>query len=198
MAFLLTSGILSVFELPANAMSSEQHSVATDKPSNIAALYMGDIDWLVDQSAKASKKYEKEALRLKEKSDVSQSISSTQDTKLEKYVFISLAMPEQGLMDLLKQSKKEGFIPVLRGFKQGSYKETAYALNQIITKTGYGVIIDPELYKEFAIKVVPTYVVTHEAKVCQASQSCMPRKANKLSGNVTPEFAMQKLKKVMP
>ena len=152
----------------------------------------------VDRRISPDKQYEKEVLQLKKQADllISQAISNTQVTKLEKYVFISLAMP--GLMDLLKQSKKEGFIPVLRGFKEGSYKKTIQALNQIITKTGYGVIIDPELYKEFAIKVVPTYVVTHEAKACQASQSCMPRKANKLSGNVTPEFAMQKLKQVMP
>lgn len=162
--------------------------------------YAAQLDQLVDKSHKAGKQYEKEALQLKEKSNfpVSQAISNTQDGTLEKYVFISLALPEQGLMDLLKQSKKEGFIPVLRGFKQGSYKKTAYALNQIIAKTGYGVIIDPELYKEFGIKVVPTYVVTHEAKVCNTTQSCMPRKSNKLSGNVTPEFALQKLKQVLP
>ena len=154
----------------------------------------------VDRLTSPDKKYETEVLQLKKQAGllISQSISSTQVTKLEKYVFISLAMPEQGLMDLLKQAKKEGFIPVLRGFKQGSYKKTVQALNQIITKTGYGVIIDPELYKEVAIKVVPTYVVTQEAKACQATQSCMLRKSNKLSGNVTPEFAIQKLKKVMP
>ncbi len=113
-----------------------------------------------------------------------------------KYVFISFAMPESALNALIRQAKEEKFIPVMRGFKDGSYKKTAEALQQIIKETAYGIIIDPELFKEFDVKVIPTFVSVSEIeKMCLPNTTCLPRKHNKLSGNVTVTYALEQLTK---
>ena len=115
------------------------------------------------------------------------------DKELEKYVFVSFTIPEHALKELIKQAKQHEFIPVLRGFKEGSYKKTSVALEQIIKETEYGVIIDPEIYKEFDVKLVPAFVIAEPKTQCLPNTSCKPRHFNKLSGNVTVQFANQKL-----
>ena len=75
----------------------------------------------------------------------------TNGNKLEKYVFISLSIPEGALMDIIHDAKTHGFKPILRGFKENSYKKTVDALANIVKQTGYGVIIDPELFKTYEI-----------------------------------------------
>jgi conjugal transfer pilus assembly protein TrbC len=115
------------------------------------------------------------------------------DNKLEKYVFVSFAMPEHSLKEIIKQAKQYEFVPVLRGFKEGSYKKTIEALDHIIKETGYGVIIDPEIYKEFDIKLIPAFVIAEPKAQCLPNTSCRLRNFNRLSGNVTVQFAKQKL-----
>jgi conjugal transfer pilus assembly protein TrbC len=112
---------------------------------------------------------------------------------LDKYVFISLSMPEQGLKELLIGAKEKEFVPVLRGFKNDSYKETVKALEALIKETGYGVIVEPDLYRTFEINVVPTYVISEKKEICPPNSSCIAPKYKKLSGNVTAEFAYKKL-----
>lgn len=113
--------------------------------------------------------------------------------KLQRYVFISLGMPEQGLISIISQAKQYGFIPILRGFKEGSYKKTVLALEEIIKKTEYGIVIDPELFKEFDIEVVPTFVIVKHNNC--ARSICQSKKFNKLSGNVSVKFALETLLK---
>ena len=106
-----------------------------------------------------------------------------------KLVFISLSMNEKNLEQIIREAKLYGFTPVLRGFKDGSYIKTTKVLSSIITKTGSGVVIDPESFKEFNIKAVPTFVVA-QGKACLLEDKCAAVKYNMLSGNVTFDYVL--------
>ena len=94
------------------------------------------------------------------------------DEKYRRLVFISLSMPEKVLETIINQAKIHHFVPVLRGFMDGSYVKTAEFLQNIIKKTEYGVVIDPESFKEFDVIRVPTFVLSELPKDCLESQSC--------------------------
>lgn len=117
------------------------------------------------------------------------------NSELRKYLFVSFSMPESALMELIKQAKEHGFVPVLRGFKNEEYKPTFEALASILKETGYGVNIDPELFKEFAVDTVPSFVVAAPEKICPPNMSCRKSKFNKISGNITIAYALEKLVK---
>ena len=117
--------------------------------------------------------------------------ADTQDINSERrLVFLSLSMNERNIEQIIKQSKIYGFTPVIRGFKNGSYIETAQYLASVIEKTGYGVVVDPESFKEFDVKVVPTFVVA-EAACTGEGESCKSSKYNKISGNVSLEHVLR-------
>jgi type-F conjugative transfer system pilin assembly protein TrbC len=108
-----------------------------------------------------------------------------------KLVFISLSQNTANLEQLIKQAKANGFIPVMRGFKDDSYVETAKFFAEIIKKTGYGIVIDPDSFKEFAVQVVPTFVVASAKEECADGQSCIPAKFNKIAGNVSFDYVLR-------
>jgi type-F conjugative transfer system pilin assembly protein TrbC len=120
------------------------------------------------------------------------------NNNIQKYVFISFSMPETALKEIVSQAKVEGFTPVMRGFFEGSHKKTVLKLNEIIKSTDGGVAIDPEIFKEFSVTRVPTFLITDEkAKPCLPNTSCAPRKHHRLSGHVTVKYAHEKLLKAM-
>ena len=82
----------------------------------------------------------------------------------------------------------------MRGFKDGSYVKTAEFLSSIIKRTGHGVEIDPESFKEFDVKVVPTFVVAGIADHCEEGY-CISAKYNKISGNVTFDYVLRLFEK---
>ena len=98
--------------------------------------------------------------------NLSQGFKKSQDL-LQKLCYITddnKKWKKSNLENILKEAKSYGFTPILRGFKDGSYKETVVFLQEIMEKINYGVVIDPESFKEFDVKLVPTFVVTKEQK----------------------------------
>ena len=114
------------------------------------------------------------------------------DEKYRRLVFISLSMPEKVLETIINQAKIHHFVPVLRGFMDGSYVKTAEFLQNIIKKTEYGVVIDPESFKEFDVIRVPTFVLSELPKDCLESQSCLKAKYHKIAGNISFEYVVEK------
>ena len=113
------------------------------------------------------------------------------DYHLRKLVFISLSQNKTNLENIIKSAKQYGFTPVIRGFKDGNYVATVKFLNEIIIKTGYWVEIDPESFKEFEIKLVPSFVVAGPRNKCLENQSCSPTKFNKVVGNVSFDYVVR-------
>ena len=103
-------------------------------------------------------------------------------SKGKRLVFLTLAMNKKNLEQIIREARVYGFIPVIRGFKDGSYIATAKYLSDIIEKTGYGVEVDPESFKEFDVKLVPTFVVA--VPKCTEG-NCKEVKYNKVTGNIS-------------
>lgn len=116
------------------------------------------------------------------------------------YIFISFSMGEKALLNLAHEAKQYGAVLVLRGFKDGSYLKTAKALQEIILKTGQGVLIDPELYTLFDITAVPTFILAKPFKLSPQERIQTPIKwapikwapiHDKIQGHVSICYALE-------
>jgi conjugal transfer pilus assembly protein TrbC len=99
------------------------------------------------------------------------------------YVFVSFSMPKESIESLLKEAAKHNAVLVLRGLKNNSFKETAKIIKDFYDndkRESAGFEINPELFEKHAINHVPVFLNTSNQ--------------NRLSGNVTLSFAVQKLK----
>lgn len=94
------------------------------------------------------------------------------------YVFVSLTMPKITLKALAQSAQAHQGVLVIRGLIDNSFIKTG----KFIQELGEGVILDPNLFKEYDIKVVPTFVLTSS------------KGYSRIAGNVTADYALQKLK----
>lgn len=97
---------------------------------------------------------------------------------VEHYVFISLSMPKPSIKQLLDQSKELNAQVVLRGFINNSHKTTAEIMQDLVTTSQYGLIVDPELFTKYQITKVPTFVIVRAVHY------------DKLSGNISWQEAI--------
>jgi type-F conjugative transfer system pilin assembly protein TrbC len=96
-------------------------------------------------------------------------------------VFVSFSMPKASLMKLGDQSQKYKATLVLRGIHEDSFLKTKDKILEINPK-GLQLQIHPDLFRQYNIKRVPTFVLVKNGM-----------EINRLSGNVTLEFAHSKL-----
>jgi len=101
------------------------------------------------------------------------------------YIFVSLSMPKQGLIDLGKQAQRFGGVLVLRGLLEGSYKKTAFYLREFIEKTDIGVIVDPLLFKHYTIQTVPSVVL----------MSTSGKTFDKIGGFISVKTALERMER---
>ena len=93
------------------------------------------------------------------------------------YIFISFSLEKETLNGLFEAAKSYEPIFVMRGLKDNSFKVTSEYLQTLDLTSNPNIIIDPEKFIKHEVTSVPTYVLGN----------------NKLSGNVTPKFAFEKL-----
>ena len=96
-------------------------------------------------------------------------------------VFISFSMPKAALIELNNQAAKYKARLIMRGIYQNSFIKMKTKILEIEPK-GLAIDIDPQLFKQYKIERVPTFVLLKDGK-----------EINRLSGNVTLEFAHEKL-----
>lgn len=113
-----------------------------------------------------------------EKTDQNQSSSEPQIL-----VFVSLSLPKPSLVALARDAEKYNAKLILRGVKNNSFKEMLKAIQSLGEELEGAMEINPELFKEYDIKAVPTFVLVNSG-----------REINRLRGNVSLSFAAQKLK----
>lgn len=99
------------------------------------------------------------------------------DEKKDFYIFVSLSIPDETLKSLYQDAKKQDIPLVLRGLMDESFKKTAEHLGSL----GIAAEINPQLFKKYQIKRVPTFL------------SVKKKDFYTLSGNVTLKYAQQKL-----
>ncbi len=96
-------------------------------------------------------------------------------------VFVSFSMSGSALKQLSMDSKKYGATLVLRGVYQDSFLKMKDKILSI-HPAGLHLSIDPNLFDDYKISRVPTFVLVKNG-----------HEINRLSGNVTLEFASEKL-----
>lgn len=79
--------------------------------------------------------------------------------------FVSLGIPEEGLLPMLADARRFGIPATLRGLMDNDFRKTASAMFELSKKDKQaGVQIDPTLYQQYGIKAVPALVVTCHGK----------------------------------
>lgn len=112
----------------------------------------------------------------------------------ELLIFVSFSMGEKALLNIAEEAGRYGATLVLRGFKNDSYRQTVRALQKIITKTGQGFSVDPELYTLFAIQAVPTFILTKPFELNAAERTQTPVH-DRLQGHVSLRYAVESFAK---
>ncbi len=108
-------------------------------------------------------------------------------------IFVSTSMPANSFKQLAIQAKKIKGILVLRGMIKDSIRETA-ELVQSITQEGVPVVINPTLFRTFAIDAVPSFVVVaKEDFKCVGAECNETPMHDKISGNVSLEHALEQI-----
>ncbi len=89
------------------------------------------------------------------------------------FIFVSLSMPEAALKSLYREAQAKGAVLVLRGLQDHSIKKTAETLKRLEVS----VQINPELFQQYHIESVPTFVWVQKNEV------------HTLRGHVSLEYA---------
>ena len=92
-------------------------------------------------------------------------------------IFVSFSMPKSSLKSLYSDSKLNNGVLLIRGLKNGSFKETAAYLNSL----GIGVEIAPQAFKQYKIDKVPTILFLENEQF------------KSISGNVSLSYAKELL-----
>lgn len=113
------------------------------------------------------------------------------DETIDFYMFVSFSLSEDILRQMLDYAKLYNGIIVFRGIENNSFRETSEHI-QHLAKEGEeaAIIIDPTLFKRYAVERVPSYVLVKQEK-CPAGMSCNPIH-DKIIGNITPKYALEK------
>jgi conjugal transfer pilus assembly protein TrbC len=99
-------------------------------------------------------------------------------TKDGLYIFVSFSMPQSLLETLDKTARQIGARLVIRGLKNNSFKETLSYIKEI-KKEGIMIDINPVLFEDFAVNLVPAFVVVEG------------KQYDKIVGNVSIPYVLE-------
>lgn len=107
------------------------------------------------------------------------------------YMFASFGLSDNILRQMIDYAKTYNGTIVLRGLENNSFKSTAEHIQKLVNEDEEAaIIIDPILFTKFEIKQVPAYVIVKQ-EACATQMSCS-NSYDKISGNITPKFALEK------
>ena len=119
------------------------------------------------------------------------------------YIFISLSLHKNTILELLSQAKRVGGVLVLRGLKEGSWKKTIEFMLPILEEHEEGIILDPTLFKRFDIGKVPAIVLAKDLRLDSDylgnntggsdfnNERAKPDSFDKISGNISIDYALR-------
>ena len=116
-------------------------------------------------------------------------------------VFVSLSMPRPTLQRLVDQAARAKASIVLRGFANGSLRDTVAQVQGLIGARQVAVQIDPLAFDRFAVTRVPTFVLVRDGTrpVACASGSCAPTDSFlRTSGDVSLDYALEHMRRSAP
>lgn len=116
-------------------------------------------------------------------------------------IFISLTMPRPTLERLLDQATQAGASVVLRGFADGSLRQTMAQLQTLIAERTIAVQIDPPAFDRFGITRVPSFVLVRNGarpQPCAAGTCAPPGDYLRIAGDVSLEYALDHMQRAAP
>ena len=116
-------------------------------------------------------------------------------------VFVSLSMPRPTLQRLVGQAARAKASIVLRGFANGSLRDTVAQVQGLIGSRQVAVQIDPLAFDRYAVIRVPTFVLVRDGTrpVACASGSCAPADSFlRTSGDVSLDYALEHMRRSAP
>ncbi|WP_235578136.1 type-F conjugative transfer system pilin assembly protein TrbC [Pseudorhodoferax sp. Leaf267] len=119
----------------------------------------------------------------------------------ELIVFVSLSMPRPSLERVLDQAAQAGARVVLRGFVQGSLRQTVTQLQALIGPRRIAVQIDPPAFDRFGITQVPSVVLVRDGTrppPCAAGHCAPPGEHLRVAGDVSLDYALAHMQRTAP
>jgi len=116
-------------------------------------------------------------------------------------LFVSLSMPRPTLQRLVDQAARAKASIVLRGFANGSLRDTVAQVQGLIGSRQVAVQIDPQAFDRYAVTRVPTFVLVRDGTrpVACASGSCAPADSFlRASGDVSLDYALEHMRRSAP
>ena len=116
-------------------------------------------------------------------------------------VFVSLSMPRPTLQRLVDQAARARASIVLRGFANGSLRDTVAQVQGLIGSRQVAVQIDPQAFDRYAVTRVPTFVLVRDGTrpVACANGSCAPADSFlRASGDVSVDYALEHMRRSAP
>ena len=117
------------------------------------------------------------------------------------FIFVSLTMPRATLQGLVDQAARAKASIVIRGFSNGSLRDTVAQVQGLIGKQQVAIQIDPLAFDRFAISKVPSFVLVRDGTrpVACASGSCAPADSFlRSTGDVSLDYALEHMQRFAP
>lgn len=117
------------------------------------------------------------------------------------FIFVSLTMPRATLQHLVDQAARAKAAIVIRGFANGSLRDTVAQVQGLIGKRQVAIQIDPLAFDRFAISKVPSFVLVRDGTrpVACASGSCAPADSFlRATGDVSLDYALEHMQRAAP
>lgn len=117
------------------------------------------------------------------------------------FVFVSLSMPRPTLERLIDQAARARASVILRGFAQGSLRETVAQVQGLIGTRQVAVQIDPQAFDRFSIARVPSFVLVRDGTrpvPCAAGTCAPPEGFLRVAGDVSLDYALEHMQRAAP
>ncbi len=117
------------------------------------------------------------------------------------FVFVSLSMPRPALEKLVDQAARARASVILRGFAQGSLRETVAQVQGLIGTRQVAVQIDPQAFDRFSIARVPSFVLVRDGtrpESCAAGTCAPPEGFLRVAGDVSLDYALEHMQRAAP
>jgi conjugal transfer pilus assembly protein TrbC len=116
-------------------------------------------------------------------------------------VFVSFSMPEPTLARLVEQAARSQAVLVIRGFVNGSLKETVARVKDLIGNRKVGFQIDPQAFDRFSVTAIPTFVLVRNGAVpteCGGNTCFAPDAFVSVVGDVSLDYALEYFQRSAP
>ena len=117
------------------------------------------------------------------------------------FLFVSLTMPRATLQGLVDQAARAKATIVIRGFANGSLRDTVALVQGLIGQQQVAIQIDPLAFDRFAISKVPSFILVRDGTrpVACASGSCAPADSFlRSTGDVSLDYALEHMQRSAP